>query len=323
LIADATIANAILDSHRERVGVELVERTGDPAADALLLRDLDAVVLCHDGADDPRFVYANGAAALRWSATVAGLVGMPSRLSADEEHRGERAGALAAAAAAGVNRGYRGERRAFDGTAFVIEDATLWTVDGLPGGPGQAAVFTRSTPPPKDAPAPTERLAFRRWHSDDAAAILDLYSRPEVYRFLGAQPRPVLDLDEAQARADAWAARCRGLTGVWAIEHRGHPVGTALLVPLPRSDGAATSTVEIGWHLHPDAWGRGLATEAGRALVERASACGLGEVHAVVHADNDRSRAVCARLGMTELGSTSQWYGVEVVDHVLRWSTGA
>lgn len=320
---DVVIATAILDSHRQRVGVELVERTGDPAADALLLRDLDAVVLCHDGAGDPRFVYANGAAALRWSTTVARLVGMPSRLSADEQHRGERAGALATAAAAGVHRGYRGERRAFDGTAFVIEDATLWTVDGLPDGPGQAATFTRSVPPPPDAPDPTERLSFRRWCADDAAAILDLYSRPAVYRFLGAQPRPVRDLDEARARADAWAARCRGLTGVWAIEHEGRPVGTALLVPLPRSDGAATSAVEIGWHLHPDVWGRGLATEAGWALVDRARVGGLEEVHAVVHAENSSSRAVCARLGMAELGPTSQWYGVEVVDHVLQLANGA
>ncbi|HSM50235.1 MAG TPA: GNAT family N-acetyltransferase, partial [Thermoanaerobaculia bacterium] len=72
-------------------------------------------------------------------------------------------------------------------------------MDGLPGGTGQAPTFTRSSPPPPDAPAPTERLRFRRWCADDAPVILELYSRPEVYRFLGAQPRPVLDLDEARA----------------------------------------------------------------------------------------------------------------------------
>ena len=315
---EVAVATAILDSHRDRVGEELVPRTGDPDADALLLRDARAVVLCHDGADDPRFVYANGAAAVRWATDVGHLIGLPSRLTAAEEHRDERSSALASALVTGVHRGYRGQRRAFDGVSFAVEDATLWTVDGLPDGPGQAATFTRSTPAAQDSPPPTSRLSFRRWRPSDAAAVLDIYSRPEVYRFLGANPSPVPDLDGARDRIDSWNSRCRGLTGLWAIEHQGTPVGSALLVPLPRSDGAATSAVEIGWHLHPDAWGSGFATEAGRALVQRARRAGLQEVHAVVHPDNVRSREVCARLGMTELGPTGEWYGVDVIDHLLR-----
>ena len=34
-----------------------------------------------------------------------------------------------------------GDRVAKDGTRFIIGDATLWTVDGYPTGPGQAVVF--------------------------------------------------------------------------------------------------------------------------------------------------------------------------------------
>jgi hypothetical protein len=41
-----------------------------------------------------------------------------------------------------VLTGYAGERIAADGTRFMIEDATLWTVD-YPQGPGQAVVFTQ------------------------------------------------------------------------------------------------------------------------------------------------------------------------------------
>ena len=44
------------------------------------------------------------------------------------------------AAGSGVLTGYAGERIAKDGTRFMIEDATLWTVD-YPQGPGQAVVF--------------------------------------------------------------------------------------------------------------------------------------------------------------------------------------
>lgn len=169
-----------------------------------------------------------------------------------------------------------------------------------------------------EVPGPSARLRFRTWHPVDAPRVLDMYSQPEVYRYLGASPRPVADLDEARDRIAAWEQRTQGFCGIWAIEAEDHgdsaPVGTALLVPLPRSDGEPTSAYEIGWHLHPDAWGYGYATEAGGALLQRARDAGLTQVRAVVYPDNSRSRAVCRRLGMTEVGLTDEWYGVEVVE---------
>lgn len=136
------IATCILDSYCARLGSELLTRSGDPVVDAAALMDLDAVVLSHDGGPDPRFVYANRAAADLWRMPVEELIGMPSRLSAPAERRQDRSQMLTQAARDGVLRGYRGERIAKDGTRFVIEDATLWTVDGYPAGPGQAVVFS-------------------------------------------------------------------------------------------------------------------------------------------------------------------------------------
>ena len=135
------VATCILDSHAARLGVELVARSGDPTSDAAALMDLDAVVLSHDSGAEPRFVYANRAAATLWRMPVAELVGMPSRLSAPLEYRQGRSRMLAQAAREGVLRNYSGERVAKDGTRFIIEDATLWTVDGYPNGPGQAVAF--------------------------------------------------------------------------------------------------------------------------------------------------------------------------------------
>jgi hypothetical protein len=140
-VDEVQIARAILDSHRDRVGAELVERSGDPVEDASRLRDLDAVVLSHDGAEDPVFVYANHAAAALWRMRIDEIVGMPSRLSAPPEQRQSRASMLADAATSGVLHGYSGERIAKDGTRFVIDAATLWTVDGYANRPGQAVVF--------------------------------------------------------------------------------------------------------------------------------------------------------------------------------------
>lgn len=169
----------------------------------------------------------------------------------------------------------------------------------------------------------TGRLLLREWEESDAEALLATYAHDEVWRWLGAAPAPCPDLDAARARAVRWSTLADGPLGFWAIETPGvpgidpQPVGSAILLTLPRSDGEPSDAVEVGWALHPAAWGHGIATEAARALVERARAAGIAQVHAVVYAGNERSMAVCDRLGMTRLGPTTQWYGVEFVDHVL------
>lgn len=144
---DPMIATAILDSFAVRLGVELIVRSGNTETDAQTLFDLPAVVLSHDGDQDPHFVYANRAAADLWRMGVDELIGMPSRLSAPPEHQASRASMLKDAAGFGVLRDYSGERIAKDGTRFMIENATLWTVD-FPHGQGQAVVFSewRSLP---------------------------------------------------------------------------------------------------------------------------------------------------------------------------------
>ena len=165
----------------------------------------------------------------------------------------------------------------------------------------------------------TERLTIRPWthRDDDVDRILDTYGRWEVARWLGAQPRAMTSRDEAAAVVDRWAARSvpDPRFGVWAVEVRdsGLVAGSVLLVPLPAAPSEGTAgEVEVGWHLHPDSWGRGYATEAGRGAIEHGFAGGLDEVYAVVRPDNEPSLAVCHRLGLRPLGRTSRWYGVEL-----------
>ena len=168
----------------------------------------------------------------------------------------------------------------------------------------------------------TDRLTLRAWAADDADAVYDVLSHDDVWPWLGATPRRCPDVEAAARTVVRWNELAVGALGVWAIETptievEPQPCGSALLLTLPRSDGAESDAVEIGWHLHPSAWGHGVATEAARALVERARDAGLRRLHAVVRAENLRSLQVCDRLGMTRLGLTQQWYGTEFVDHVL------
>ena len=80
-----------------------------------------------------------------------------------------------------------------------------------------------------------------------------------------------------------------------------------------------TEDIEVGWHLHPDSWGHGYATEAARGAVERGLAAGLDEIYAVVSPGNAASMAVARRLGMASIGRHTNWYGGEELEtFVLR-----
>lgn len=158
---------------------------------------------------------------------------------------------------------------------------------------------------------------LRRWVEDDASAFFDIYSRDEVVRWLGPQPRrTVATLEEALEwirRGDARQAGLEPPMGLWAIapaddEGRG-PIGTVLLMPLEDADGP-TDQVEIGWHLHPDEQRHGYATEAARAVLDRAAAAGIDAVLALIDLDNEPSQRVARRLGMEDEGATDRWFGI-------------
>jgi RimJ/RimL family protein N-acetyltransferase len=154
----------------------------------------------------------------------------------------------------------------------------------------------------------TGRLRLRPWTTSpaDIARLTDIYSRDEVTRWLGGAP--TVTAEELVAR---WAA-VHDLDmrfGCRAIElPDGAVAGTVLFKPLPNGVGE----VEVGWHLHPDSWGHGYATEAACAVIAQGFEAGLPEVYAVVRPGNEASLAVCRRLGMTPLGRFRRWYDVEL-----------
>lgn len=165
----------------------------------------------------------------------------------------------------------------------------------------------------------TERLVLRLFAHDDAERLFDMFRRPEVARWSG-NGTPMASIDEAHERIDRHPAR-RGshpAAGVFAAELKdtGIVAGMCMLVPIPASAGVDRSDYEIGWHLHPDSWGNGYATEGATALVERAFAAGIPELYAVTDPDNTPSQAVCRCLGMEDIGLRTDWYDLEL--HAFR-----
>ncbi|MDQ6841887.1 MAG: GNAT family N-acetyltransferase [Actinomycetota bacterium] len=154
--------------------------------------------------------------------------------------------------------------------------------------------------------ASTERVVIRPWQIDEVDRLYDTYRREEVTRWLGGKPmadrREAVDLIERRLAGLAAEPRF----GSWAVVERssGIPAGGMILKPLPDGEGE----IEIGWHLHPDSWGRGLASEAAAALLARGFEYGLQEIWAVTKLDNQRSVRVCRRIGMRLQGVTHRWY---------------
>ena len=165
------------------------------------------------------------------------------------------------------------------------------------------------TSPDLPAIAETERLVIRPWRPEEAPRLLDILSRVEVARWLGdGEPRLLKDLAEAHERIE----RYRELSsqpprGRWAIEVRetGLVVGSTVIDVLPDAE---AGELEIGWHLHPDSWGHGYASEAAEAVLAWVLARGPSEIFALTNLDNHPSQAVARRIGMEDLGETDQWY---------------
>ena len=171
----------------------------------------------------------------------------------------------------------------------------------------------------------TARLLLRPFAADDLAALTALHERPEVARWLGdgCIPPPAA----TAARLESYRLARPFPAAILAITARDNPaalLGTILLKPIPLSAGeSGGEEFEIGWHLHPDYWGKGYATEAANALLARARDAGLSHVVAVTYPDNQRSQAVMRRLGMAKIGLSRRYYDTETLLFMRRFDVAA
>ena len=113
-------------------------------------------------------------------------------------------------------------------------------------------------------PLHTDRLTLRPYVADDADALLPIYSRPDVARFLLEEPWTARVTREKTAER-VLKTDLDGETGALSlvIEHDGVVIGDVSLWFTDRERRVA----EIGWVLDPDHGGRGFATEAVKAVL--------------------------------------------------------
>ena len=153
----------------------------------------------------------------------------------------------------------------------------------------------------------TERLRLRPHNADDAEWLHELYSRPDVARYLLDEPWTAEvthdKLTERLAKTDI-----DGETGALAlvIEHDGVPIGDVALWLTDHEHRQG----EIGWVLDPAHGGQGFASEAVRAVL----ALGfdhyrLHRITAQMDARNSASAALARRVGLRlEAHHVQDWF---------------
>jgi RimJ/RimL family protein N-acetyltransferase len=144
----------------------------------------------------------------------------------------------------------------------------------------------------------TARLRLRRWIEADREPFATLNADPVVMEYFPG----LLSRQQSDSLIEAIESgfEQRGF-GLWAIEVRatGAFIGFTGLSE-PSFEAHFTPAVEVGWRLARDAWGKGYATEAGRAsLAFGFERIGLDQIVSFTSAGNMRSRAVMERIGMT------------------------
>ena len=162
-----------------------------------------------------------------------------------------------------------------------------------------------------------DRLTLRAWRVDDAAAALETYGDADVAARLIPTMDQVRDLAAMRVLIQQWIAedaRLAAPAGRWAVEHDGHVIGGAFLLPLPPGD----EDLEIGWHLTPPAVDDGHADAAMFALASWAFSHEADEVFAVVRPENTQTTATVRQNGMHWVGETTKYFGLELQVFRLR-----
>ncbi len=189
----------------------------------------------------------------------------------------------------------------------------------MPPGTGHPVAAPREQPavtPARPTPAPTppvplrtERLELRYLRDADAGGLLRYYGREDTTRYLLDGP-----WDAARARDEVGRRRGRlhitaaGFAVCLVVVERDADGGGAVVgdITLWAVDDSL-SLGEVSWVFDPDAGGRGLATEAARAVLDLAFGhYGMHRVRVRMDARNAASARLCERLGFRREGLLRQ-----------------
>jgi RimJ/RimL family protein N-acetyltransferase len=151
----------------------------------------------------------------------------------------------------------------------------------------------------------TDRLLIRRVGPDDLDDLVALNADPQVMQLVG----PPLSADQSLELLQRMLTEyTQGPTGWFAAEQHsdGAFVGLVALKRISDTNRLALGPrlcsggeIEVGWRLRPAYWGRGYATESGRALLAYGfDELRLARIIALALKDNHASCRAIEKLGL-------------------------
>lgn len=160
----------------------------------------------------------------------------------------------------------------------------------------------------------TERLLLREFDEDDLEAFFLLCSVPEVVRYTGFSLDNIEQARE-NLRTRPMADYLKHGYGRWAcvLKEDGTVMGFAGLKYLDE-----LNEVDLGYRFLPEYWGRGLATEAARPVVDYGfRELQLDSILGLVDPANKASVRVLEKTGF-QYDSFMSYWGSEVAKYVAR-----
>ena len=151
----------------------------------------------------------------------------------------------------------------------------------------------------------TERLRLRPWEAGDLDALTTIFAEPAFWRYPFGRAFSREETERFLGRQlHHWATHGYGM---WAAELK---AGARLVgymgLSVPSWLPEVLPAVEVGWRLHPGQWGRGLATEGGRAGLRYGfEELDLDRIVSICMPENVASLRVMDKLGMTTVLTTT------------------
>lgn len=157
----------------------------------------------------------------------------------------------------------------------------------------------------------TERLILRKFTLDDLEPFAELMANQEVMKF--SLNGPIIAKEQAKEYLQKRILEHYDKYG-YGLYATIHKQDNCLIgyVGLMNQNIDGESKTELGYRLHPNYWGKGLATEAASAVCQYAfDELRLNELISIIDPKNTRSIEVAKRIGM-DVWKDSVFHGFSV-----------
>ncbi len=168
-------------------------------------------------------------------------------------------------------------------------------------------------------PIETERLLLRELLLSDVDVMFELDSNPNVHLFVGNNP--VKNIEQSVEYIHFVQKQYKDFgTGRWAVilKETNEFLGWSGIKFITDEINGHTNFYEIGYRFIEKHWGKGYATEAGKAFVDYAfNEMKVDALYAYADAGNENSRKILEKLGLRYVnsfeyeGEIEVWYEIK------------